>query len=151
MISQKMSLAMYEYSYFLVSEGIKELNHKKSMLFPPGGSNPANWILGHIMASRCNVLAMLKTDPPWDFSRCSPYIPDSKPLSPGDEVEDFETMKKAFENTQEHLLGAIRKLTAAELEEKNGENSLGESLAGYGIHEAFHAGELAVISNLLQS
>lgn len=31
-----------------------------------------------------------------------------------------------------------------------GDNSLGEELSGYAIHEAYHAGELAMIRNWLQ-
>ena len=69
MISRKMLITMYEYSFFLVGQSIKEINHQDSLITTPGSPNPANWILGHIMVSRCNVLAMLKIEPPWDFDR----------------------------------------------------------------------------------
>ena len=151
MISQKMILTMYDYSFYLVGEGLEGINHQDSLLTPPGGGNPANWILGHIITSRCNVLAALKIDPPWDFNSCKPYIPDSEPPAPGDDVEDFETMKTDLEKTQELLLKAFQNLSNEELEEKTGENSLGEDLAGYAIHEAYHAGELSEIKRLLKT
>lgn len=142
---------MYEYSYDLTSQQVGDIDHQKSLLIPPDGGNPANWILGHIITSRCNVLAMLKIDPPWDFERCEPYLPESKPLSPGDKVEDFLEMKIVYEKTQFKLVDAFQELTKEHLEEPLGDKTLGEELAGYAIHEAYHAGELAILNNKNQS
>jgi len=142
---------MYEYSCFLVSQSVEGIDHQESLISPPGGDNPANWILGHIITSRSNVLAMLKIDPPWDYERCKPYLPDSKPLSQGDVVEDFIEMVIAFEKTQIKLLAALQELTQEQLEESLGENTLGEELADYAIHEAYHAGEMATLNNMNQS
>jgi len=135
MTSQKTLLTMYEYS----------------LITPPGGDNPANWILGHIITSRSNVLAMLKIDPHWDFERCKPYLPESKPLSPGDVVEDFLEMVIIFEKTQIKLLAALQELTQEQLEVSLGDNTLGEELAGYAIHEAYHAGGMVTLNNMTQS
>ena len=142
---------MYEYSYFLVSQSIEGIDHQGSLISPPGGDNPANWILGHVITSRCNILAMLKINSPWDYQRCKPYLPESKPLSLVDEVEDFEEMKAVLDETQSMLISAIREITNELLSEIAGENSLGEELAGYAIHEAYHAGEMAILNNTDQS
>jgi len=149
MISKKILLTMYEYSYFLASQGIDSFNHQDSLANSPGSANPANWILGHIITSRSNVLAMLGLDPPWDFERCKSYLPDSEPLSPSSSIEDFEEMKIILAQTQEILLDTIRNITEEELNTTSGENSLGEELAGYAIHEAYHTGELNTINPLL--
>jgi hypothetical protein len=151
MIQKKMLLTMYEYSYFLVNQATEGITNPESMILPPRGDNPANWILGHIMASRFNVMAMLKLEPPWDKERCDPYLPNSKPLSEEDEVEDFGEMKEDLEKTQESLTAAIQDLINQDLETIVSENSLGEELAGYAIHEVFHAGELGIIQKFLTS
>jgi hypothetical protein len=151
MISRKMLITMFDYSYFLVNQSIQGITHQESLLQAPGGGNPVNWILGHIITSRCNVLAMLKVDPPWDFSRCKPYVPDSKPIAPGDLVENFEIMKTDLEKTQEVLLEVIQKLNKENLEEKAGEGNLGEELAGYEVHEAYHAGQIEILKQILKS
>ena len=142
---------MYEYSYFLACQAVDEISHQDSLISPTGGNNPANWILGHILTSRSNVLIMLKKDPPWDFERCKPYLPESKPLSPGDEVEGFEEMKGVLDETQSMLMATIREITMEQLSETKGENSLGEELAGYAIHEAYHAGELVILKGIIQA
>lgn len=151
MIGSKMLLTAYQYSYFLMTEAIQELDHQESLLKPPGGDNPANWILGHILTSRSNIQAMLGLEPIWNKDRCTPYLPDSEPLTPQSQVEDFKVMIADLTSTQEGLLMSIEELTEEQLAELNGENSLGENLAGYAIHEAYHAGELATIGKWLQN
>jgi len=151
MTSQKMLITIYDYSYFLVSQGIEDISHKDSLTSPPGDGNPANWILGHIITSRCNILALLENDPPWDYTRCKPYLPDSEPLSPDDKVEDIEIMKGLLDETQTSLIGAIQELTEEKINQNHGKNTLGEDLAGYAIHEAFHAGELGIIKHTIMS
>ena len=89
------ALAQNQLEHFL--EGITP---EQAQLTVSGKGNPVNWILGHIITSRCNLLAMLDIDPPWDFERCKPYLPDSEPLSIGDEVEDFNVMKDFLDETQ---------------------------------------------------
>ncbi|MCJ7734968.1 MAG: hypothetical protein MUP11_10510 [Anaerolineales bacterium] len=67
MISQKILFTIYEYFFYLTSQGIEGINHQNGLITPPGGDNPANSILGQIITFRYNVLAMLKIDPHWDF------------------------------------------------------------------------------------
>jgi len=150
MISQKMLITMYEYSYFLITGQIEGISHQDSLLQPPGSCNPANWILGHIITSRCNVLAMLGLPPVWDFSRCKPFIPGSDPYQSNNAVEDFELMKGDLEKTQELLLAEIQQITKEKLLKISEDQTIGEQLASYGIHEAFHAGELAIIRQTFQ-
>lgn len=151
MLGKKMLLTAYQYADYLVTEAIQDLSHQESLLRPPGGDNPANWILGHILCSRSNVQAMLGLDPVWDFDRCKPYLPDSEPLTPESPVEYLEVMIADLEFSLEKLLQKMQELTDDQLMASQGENSLGEELAGYAIHEAYHAGELAMIRNSLQN
>ena len=151
MTSPKILITIYDYSYFLVSQGFEDISHQDSLAAPPGGGNPANWILGHIITSRCNILTLLKNDPPWDYKRCKLYLPDSEPLSPDDKVEDFEIMKGLLDETQTSLIAAIQEFTEEKINQNSGQNTLGEDLAGYAIHEAFHAGELGIIRHTIKS
>ena len=150
MVGKKMLLTAYQYSYYLVTEAYQDLTHQESLLKPPGGENPANWVLGHILTSRSNIMAMLGLEPIWDFDRCKPYLPDSEPITPESQVEDFEVMVAELISSQEEFIAELQGLTDDLLMEPQGENSLGEELAGYAIHEAYHAGELAIIRNWLQ-
>ena len=145
MISRKMIITIYDYSYYLVTQQIEGISHQDSLTQPLLGGNCLNWILGHIITSRCNILAMLDVAPVWDFSRCRPYIPGSDPIKSGDEVEDLNNMVVDLEKTQELLLEAIQLLTEDKLLDISEDQTIAEQLAGYGVHEAYHAGELTLL------
>ena len=147
MISKDMLITAYQYSYFLVTEALQGITHQESLLNPPGGDNPANWVLGHILTSRSNIQAMLSLEPVWEKIRCLPYLPDSEALTPESQVEDFEVMVADLASSQESLIKSFEKLTEEQLEKISGEDTLGKNLAGYAIHEAYHAGELTIIRN----
>ncbi len=145
MLGKKMLLTAYSYTHYLVMEAIQGLTHQESLLKPPGGENPANWILGHILTSRSNVQAMLDLEPIWNYDRCKLYLPDSEPITAESLVENLEDMLADLETTQEDLMKELQGLNDDLLLEPQGDNSLGEELSGYAIHEAYHAGELAII------
>ena len=142
---------MYEYSYFLVSQQIDGISHTQSLVRPPQGGNSLNWILGHITTSRCNVLAMLDQPTVWDFSDCQPYIPDSDPVPEPDEIINFEVMVNDLRKTQDILMVTIKDLTEEKMQEVKDDQSIGEQLAGYAIHEAYHAGELGITKAAISS
>ncbi len=110
MINRNIIYSIYEYSYLLSKQGLEGISHQDSLITPPGGSNPANWTLGHIITSRCNVMAMLGLEPPWNLDRCKPYLPDSEPLTPDSKIEDFGDMKLTFKKTQIALLEVISEI-----------------------------------------
>ena len=60
-------------------------------------------------------------------------------------------MKKILDQTQAALLSTIQEIKDEELQATSGENSLGEELAGYAIHEAYHAGQLGTIKGIIQA
>ena len=150
MISRKMLITMYDYSYYLITQQTEGISHPESLVSPAGGGNSLNWILGHIITSRCNVLAMLKLSPVWDFSRCRPYIPGSDPIPGPEEIINFESMLIDLDQTQELLMNAIARITGHQLLELIEDQSMGEQLAGYGIHEAYHAGQIEILKQNLQ-
>jgi hypothetical protein len=58
-------------------------------------------------------------------------------------------MKGPLDKTQTSLIAAIQELTEEQMNQNSGQNTLGEDLAGYAIHEAFHAGELSIIRHTI--
>lgn len=150
MSGKNMLLTAYQYSFYLVTEALQGFTQKQSLIKPPGGDNPAIWVLGHILASRSNIEAMLDLEPTWDYARCKPYLPDSEPLHPDSQGEDLRTLAADFGSSQEKLVRKLSELSDQQLYQIAGDNSLGGDLAGYAIHEAFHAGELAMLGNWLE-
>ena len=59
-------------------------------------------------------------------------------------------MKTDREKTQELLIAENQQITEKKLLEISEEHTIGEQLASYGIHEAYHAGQLEIIKQQLK-
>jgi len=151
MISQQMLKALYQDSYALVKQQTEGIKHQESIYQPPYDGNCINWILGHIIVARCNFMMMLDIPSIWDMAQCRQFIPGSDPITNEHDAILFETMRGDFDNTQEHLLIALDRVKREKLQEINGEKTIGEHLAFYNSHEAYHAGQLEILRQVLKN
>ena len=49
--------------HWVVRKNVDGLTHEESLVRPPAGGNPANWILGHIIVTRDRILEHLGEQP----------------------------------------------------------------------------------------
>jgi uncharacterized damage-inducible protein DinB len=145
----EMLQTLYKDTYSKVTGQIEGLTHQDSFFQPPFGGNCVNWILGHLVVARCNFLMMLDVQPVWDMVLCRRFIPGSNPVTSEEEAVSFETQRTGFDLTQEQLLTALTRVTAGKLQETSGEKTVGEHLAFYNVHEAYHAGQLSVLRQMM--
>jgi hypothetical protein len=151
MISQQLLKTLYEDSYAHVKQQIEGIKHQESIYQPPFGGNCVNWILGHIIVARCNFMMMLEIPSIWDMAQCRLYIPGSIPITGENDAILFETLCVDFDNTQEQLLMALDQVLKEKLQETSGEKTIGEHLAFYNSHEAYHAGQLELLRQMLDN
>lgn len=149
MITQKMLKILYTDTYSLVTQQLEGIKHQESMYQPPHGGNCMNWILGHIIVARCNFLMMLDFPSIWDMARCRRFIPGSDPITAGNDTILFETMVEDLDKTQEQLLAALDQVSSYKLQEFSDEKTIGEHLAFYNTHEAYHAGQLEILRQVI--
>jgi hypothetical protein len=74
---------LYTWTYDTVKEQMAGVTHEDSMRQPVAGGNCLNWVVGHIMAGRSNVLAMLGAPTVWRYADAKPYLPGSAPFTAG--------------------------------------------------------------------
>ena len=117
MISPQMLKNLYEDSYALVKPQIEGIKHQESIYQPPFGGNCVNWILGHIIAARCNFMMMLDIPSIWDMAQCSLFIPGSDPITRANDMILFETLFVDLDNTQEQLLIALDQVSREKFQE----------------------------------
>ncbi|MGD8457353.1 MAG: DinB family protein [Anaerolineales bacterium] len=149
MISPQLFQTLYQDSYALVKQNIEGIDHQDSLYQPPYGGNCANWILGHIIVARCNFMMMLDVPSIWDMDRCRLFIPGSPPITSTDGAIPFETLCADLEKTQEQLLQALDWVSDEKLSGMNGEKTIGGHLAFYNAHEAYHAGQLEIVRQII--
>lgn len=142
--------AAFVETYTMVERQAEGLTHPDSLRVPTFGGNCANWVLGHIVVARMNVLSLLGEQPSWTWAESQRYIPGSRPIT-GSEGLEVGRLIEDLHRTQEHLLPALARLTPEALASPAGETTLGVELHSYALHEAFHAGQLELLRGMTGS
>ncbi len=149
MIEPRLLEALFEDTCSTVKRQIDEVTHLESVYQPPFGGNCVNWIVGHLVVARCNFLMLLDAPSIWDVARCRLFIPGSIPVANADDAVPFETLLADLDRTQEQLLTALAQASAEDLQVISGDKTIGEQLAFYHAHEAYHAGQLELLRQIL--
>ena len=142
---------MYETSHMVLMRVARDLTHEESLFQPPPGGNCANWILGHLVASRDDALRLLRAEPVWSQETTAPYLRGSQPMAGASGAVSFDQILAAFDLSQERLLARLGPATDAELAAPSG---VGEATTGWMLnflhfHEAYHTGQIGLLRRLM--
>jgi len=101
--------------------------------------NSANWILGHLVFIRNNVMAQLGLPPIADEKMKEIYArgivnPDLSKAVP------LDTLKKMYEDSQPVIMQALEKVK---------EEAVLEQLTSFGFHEAYHLGQIGLLRKMM--
>ena len=129
------------------------VTHEESLVQPQPGGNCLNWVVGHILANRKGILALLGRDPVWNDQDAEPYQRGSEPLTDPAKAQNLDEMVALLEASQESILAGLSEISeeclqAASLDEKLGD-TVETMLAGLVFHEAYHVGETGILRRLL--
>jgi hypothetical protein len=135
-------------SYSAIKHHTKRISHSESIWQPPFGGNSINWIMGHLVVSRCNFLMLLDVPSVWSMDQCLRFIPGSSPVTGEVDSVPFESLISAYDRTQEQLVSALDQVSDEVLRQIKGDRTVAESLVFYQSHEAEHAGQLELLCRL---
>lgn len=124
------------------------ITHAESVWQPPFGGNSINWIMGHLVVSRCNFLIPLGVPSIWTMDQCMRFIPGSVPVTGDADSVPFDSLLSDFDRTQKQLISTLEITTVEDLGQASGDISIAESLVYYQSHEAEHAGYLELLCRL---
>ncbi len=136
---------MFTRSHGVIKREAAEVTHDESLRRPPNGGNCLNWVVGHIVVARANVLALLGEPPSWDWQGVRRYMPGSAPITDGGEALRFERLLADLDRSQEQLAAALGRLSPERLAAARDGKTLGAELASYHAHEAHHAGQIELL------
>ncbi len=145
MIEPQLLIALFADTHAQIKRHTHGLTHSGSMCQPPFGGNGTNWILGHLVVARCNFLMLLDVPSIWGPAACRRYAPGSPPITSDQDAIAFATLRADLDRTQDQLLAALTQTTAGKLMSFQDGKTVGEHLAFYQAHEAFHLGQLHVL------
>lgn len=132
---------LYGQTYAVIRRRTTGLTHEDSLLPPPHGGNCLNWVVGHIVVARANILALLGEQPAWDWRASKRYLPGSTPVVGGEDALRFERLLADLDRSQEQLVAALGRLSPADLAAVEDGKALGAHLACYHSHEVDHEGQ----------
>ncbi len=126
------------------------LGHADSMLQLPFRGNCLNWVLGHILTYRNEMLKLAGADALWDEASSRPYRYGSAAMTADAAAVPMETILADLRRSQERLADALAALTADQLQGHgcSFEENLRECLLELVWHDGYHAGQTEYLRQL---
>ena len=133
-----------------IKRNLEGVSHEDSLLHPQPAGNSANWVLGHILASRGGLLKNLGDQPLLDDAAIQQYrrgsdgnVPNPLPL---------DDLLAALDRSQPKIIAGMKRIPDTTLEAKSPFNSpagpdatYADALAAMVFHESYHAGQLGLL------
>ncbi|MGQ9493302.1 MAG: DinB family protein [Anaerolineae bacterium] len=143
----------FERNLEIVRAQTKGLSHQDSLLQPPFRGNCLNWVLGHLVANRNSVLAVLGEERIGGEATRARYGYGSKPvLGEGEGVLRMETLLDILERAQERINAVLQRSTPEELskeaQDHRGKTTVAERLFFLYFHETYHVGQTEYLRQL---
>jgi len=163
------SLAMlYTYNHYVLTKNTDGLSHEDSLHQPHPGGNCLNWVLGHVVANRNEIMRLVGEPPVWQEEEAAPYVRGSQPLTDPSRAHPLPELLADLNRSQERLLMRLSQMSAADLAAAAGEKGVGEKAGGdkaaadkavgnktvgnqlafFQFHEAYHAGQVGLLRRL---
>jgi uncharacterized damage-inducible protein DinB len=124
------------------------LTHNDSVLQPPYRGNCLNWVLGHIIVSRNELLERLSASLAWEKEDLARYERRSEPITQAQQALPLERLLDELDRSQELLLATFKETPAATWETPVDDETLADWVAFLHWHETYHVGQLELLRQL---
>jgi len=139
---------LYKLNFMVIEENLADMTHEESLHQPPQAGNCLNWVMGHIVANRNLVMALVGDAPLLGEEETGPYNRGSAPLTDGRMSLPLEKLLDLFRESQEKLVKRLQEMSEEELMAPVENGTRLEQLALLQFHEAYHAGQLGILRRL---
>ncbi len=146
-------LFFLEFSDVVVNQNCEGITNEESLIEPKGGAHSFNWVLGHFVRTRNDILDFIWKKPLYEKSKFEIYTP--KDFDPKKAV-DIQELQRSFNALQSEMKNGIEAMTVEKLTQqtsmvpgKEPNDTIGSVLATILWHEAYHAGQLGIIRRVV--
>jgi uncharacterized damage-inducible protein DinB len=140
---------LFELDAHVAAKNTAGMDHAQSLIRAGEGSS-ANWVLGHVVATRNSMFQLVGLDPFWSQERTRQY--DRGSAVPDQDAAPFEEILQAHRSSQEQLRSFLREVSADDLARPLPKgtdavlgSTLGEALMAFAWHEGYHLGQLGTL------
>ena len=145
---EKLQISMLNYSLkfnrMLYEKGVKDLEQKDSLKAPSDLINSPNWIFGHVVATRSDLLKKMEIESNIPEEFLNAYRRGSKRITP-DTAFDIKDIDGYFIKTDHKLVELLEEKSS--IEKLNTE--VAEMILSYFLHEAYHLGQVGLVRRFL--
>ena len=140
-------------SHSTLMANLTDIDNATSVAQPEAGGNCINWIAGHLLNARGNMLAMLGGEPFLNDEENERYKRGSEPIRGGDAHTDIARIVDGLKKTHERTIATLEAMPeeklASELDESVfpapvKQQTLGTMLGLFLFHEGYHTGQLGL-------
>jgi hypothetical protein len=143
----------YSRNSTLLKRHLEGLNHADTLIRPNGTGNCINWILGHMLLCRVEMLAFLGQPAPFTTEALKRYDSGSAPIGPDSTgICSLEQLIAWWDAVDAEFIAAIQNTGDETLLSKvktwHGEMLVHRELSFFFFHEAFHLGQFEILRHL---
>lgn len=152
----KSLLQNFNFNQYVLSKNLEGVSHEDSLKPPAGGGNPLNWVVGHIVAARNGVHALIGAEPVWTEAEAAPYRRGSETLNAANAVP-LADLVALYDDSQAKLVAYLEKASDDELAANTDLGTgggpdcetVGMNLSALQFHEAYHCGQSGILRRSL--
>lgn len=145
-LSAEQLAADFGRNVWVIHRHTDDLTHAESLIQPPFPHNCLNWVLGHIMQNRDDLLKLLGAQPVLNQTEAGCYQRGSEAVTAdAPVVVDFVRLRQLLDEQQQRLADAFAKSAADAMARKVGDNTLGETVRVLYFHDAYHTGQIDML------
>jgi len=139
---------------YIAKMNLEGITHEESLVRAAETGNHINWLVGHVVATRCALLPSLRQEAPWGEEQTRVYRRGSSAAVDTDYLP-FDEVVRAFHTTQERILAGVAALTDEELAAPapfspgGGPETLGSLLTKSTVHEGYHLGQTGILRRVV--
>ena len=123
-----------------------DVTHAESLVQPPFPHNCLNWVLGHIVQNRDDLLKLLGARPVLNEAESDRYQRGSEAVTAAaPAIVDFARLRQLLDEQQQHLAGAFANSAADAMSRQVGDETLGERMRVLYFHDAYHTGQIDIL------
>jgi len=148
-------VAQIGFTGFAIKANTEGLTHEDSLVPPAPGINCLNWVLGHMLVARNELMEFLGLEPLWGKQEREAYGRGGPSPSGPENAMAFDRLLADLDATQQAVTEAFGRLPIGRLAEKapfsptNDPNeTVGSLVAGFVFHDAYHAGQTGLLRRL---
>ena len=150
--SSQILINLFKNNHDIIHRQLIGITQDESLIQPPFRGNCMNWVIGHILGVRGEILELMGLPGTLTEAELKVYGYGSDPLTGCDNAQDLPAMLKRLDDSLKAIVNKLGSLSSDELDRQieiwRGKVPLIEALSLLQWHESYHTGQLELLREL---